>query len=408
LKILVTGTAGFIGYHLAKKLLERGDEVVGLDNINDYYDVNLKYARLAELGIFMPAPSEGKPSLPKEVQTLPSKGADGLPSAENVATHELQVNQGTDGLPSAENATVSQPCEKPINSTKFPLHKFYKANLEDTQTINKIFETENFDAVVNLAAQAGVRYSIENPHAYIQSNVVGFMNILEACRNYSVKNLSYASSSSVYGLNKSQPFKTSDHTDHPVSLYAATKKSNEMMAHTYAHLYGISCIGLRFFTVYGEWGRPDMAPMLFADAILNDRPIKVFNHGNMSRDFTYIGDIVDGIVKVIDNPAKPICHSELDSESNLPADKSTAPYRIYNIGNNSPVQLLDFIKTLEQAIGKEATKNFMNMQDGDVVSTYADVSDLINDFGYKPDTSLEVGIERFVKWYKKFYGEKIK
>lgn len=354
MKILVTGTAGFIGYHLAKKLLERGDEVVGLDNINDYYDVNLKYARLNELGI---------------------------------DKDELK-----------DNVLVS--------SKTYPKHKFIKANLEDSQTINQLFETEKFDAVCNLAAQAGVRYSIENPHAYIQSNVVGFMNILEACRNYDVKNLSYASSSSVYGLNKSQPFKTSDHTDHPVSLYAATKKSNEMMAHTYAHLYNISCIALRFFTVYGEWGRPDMAPMLFADAITNDRPIKVFNHGNMSRDFTYVGDIVDGIIKVIDNPAQPLNpnHYNLTTE-NLPPQVSTAPYRIYNIGNNSPVQLLDFIKTLEKAIGKVATKNFMDMQDGDVVSTYADVSDLINDFGYKPDTSLEVGIERFVKWYKEFYKD---
>ena len=246
MKILVTGTAGFIGYHLAKKLLERGDEVVGLDNINDYYDVNLKYARLNELGI---------------------------------DKDELK-----------DNVLVS--------SKTYPKHKFIKANLEDSQTINQLFETEKFDAVCNLAAQAGVRYSIENPHAYIQSNVVGFMNILEACRNYDVKNLVFASSSSVYGLNKSQPFKTSDHTDHPVSLYAATKKSNELMAHTYSHLYNISTTGLRFFTVYSEWGRPDMAPMLFADAIFNDRPIKVFNHGNMSRDFTYVGDIVDGIIKV--------------------------------------------------------------------------------------------------------------
>ncbi|MCT7468663.1 NAD-dependent epimerase [Aliarcobacter cryaerophilus] len=350
MKILVTGTAGFIGYHLAKKLLERGDVVVGLDNINDYYDVNLKYARLAELGI---------------------------------DKDELKDN----------NLVSSKTCTN---------HKFIKANLEDSQTINKLFETEKFDAVCNLAAQAGVRYSLENPHAYIQSNVVGFMNILEACRNYDVKNLSYASSSSVYGLNKSQPFKTSDHTDHPVSLYAATKKSNEMMAHTYSHLYDISVCGLRFFTVFGEWGRPDMAPILFADAITNDRPIKVFNHGNMSRDFTYVDDIVDGIIKVIDNPAKP---SDKFDTNNPDPSISTAPYRIYNIGNNSPVQLLDFIKILEKAIGKVATKNFMDMQDGDVVSTYADVSDLINDFGYKPDTSLEVGIERFVKWYKKFYGK---
>ncbi len=349
MKILVTGTAGFIGYHLAKKLLERGDEVVGLDNINDYYDVNLKYARLAELGI----------------------------------NEDLLIK------------TI------PVVSSKYPKHKFVKINLEDTQSINNLFETEKFDAVCNLAAQAGVRYSIENPHAYIQSNVVGFLNILEACRNFGVKNLSYASSSSVYGLNKSQPFKTSDHTDHPISLYAATKKSNEMMAHSYSHLYGIQATGLRFFTVYGEWGRPDMAPMLFADAILNDRTIKVFNHGNMSRDFTYIDDIVDGIIKVIDNPAQPWGEASLQ---NLSADRSSAPYRIYNIGNNAPVQLLDFIKTLEKTLGIEAKKNFMDMQDGDVVSTYADVSGLMDDFGYKPDTSLDVGVEKFVKWYKEFFG----
>lgn len=334
MKILVTGTAGFIGYHLAKKLLERGDEVVGLDNINDYYDINLKYARLSELGI--------------------------------------------------EKDLILE--SKLVVSNKFPKHKFIKINLEDTEEVNKLFKIEKFDAVCNLAAQAGVRYSIENPHAYIQSNVVGFMNILEACRNFQVKNLSYASSSSVYGTNTSQPFKTTDKTDTPVSLYAATKKSNELMAHTYSHLYGIQTTGLRFFTVYGPWGRPDMAPMLFTDAILNDRPIKVFNHGNMSRDFTYIDDIVDGVIKVIDNPIH-----------------GTPPFKIYNIGNNSPVQLLDFIKTIETAIGKEAVKNFMPMQDGDVVSTFADVSDLMEDFGYKPDTNLAVGIKEFVTWYKNFY-----
>jgi UDP-glucuronate 4-epimerase len=349
MKVLVTGTAGFVGFHLAKKLLERGDEVVGLDNINDYYDVNLKYARLNELGI----------------------------DQDELKENELQT------------------------SKTYPNHKFIKADLEDRETINKLFETEKFDAVCNLAAQAGVRYSLENPHAYIQSNVVGFMNILEACRHNGVKNLSYASSSSVYGLNKSQPFNTSDHTDHPVSLYAATKKSNEMMAHTYAHLYGLQCTGLRFFTVYGEWGRPDMAPMLFASAISEDRAIKVFNHGNMSRDFTYVGDIVDGIINVIDNPAQ--ASEKFDANSPDPSI-SSASYKVYNIGNNSPMQLLDFIKTLENAMGKEATKNFMDMQDGDVVSTYADVSDLINDFGYKPDTTLEEGINKFVRWYREFYG----
>ncbi|MCT7569950.1 NAD-dependent epimerase [Aliarcobacter butzleri] len=350
MKILVTGTAGFIGYHLARKLLNRGDEVVGLDNINDYYDVNLKYARLNELGI----------------------------SKEEIIENKL------------------------IFSKTYSKHKFVKIDLADTNSIYNLFESEKFDAVCNLAAQAGVRYSIENPHAYIDSNIKGFMNILEACRHNDIKNLSYASSSSVYGLNKSQPFKTSEHTDHPISLYAATKKSNEMMAHTYSHLYNISTTGLRFFTVYGPYGRPDMAPMLFADAILNDKAIKVFNHGNMSRDFTYVSDIVDGIIKVIDNPAKS--SQNFNSENPNP-DISSAPYRIYNIGNNSPVQLLDFIETLEKSIEIEAKKNFLPMQDGDVESTYADVEDLIKDFNYKPNTKLADGIDEFVKWYKKFYGE---
>jgi len=255
--------------------------------------------------------------------------------------------------------------------------------------------------VCHLAAQAGVRYSLENPHTYIQSHVLGFMNILEACRYTRVKNLSFASSSSIYGLNKSQPFKTSDHTDHQISIYAATKKSNEMMAHTYAHLYGISTTGLRFFTVYGPWGRPDMAPMLFADAISHDRAIKVFNHGKMSRDFTYIDDIVEGIVKVIDNPATS--HNDFDPQKPDPS-KSSAPYRIYNIGNNAPLSLMTFIETLEEALGKEAEKNFMDIQDGDVVSTYADVSELMRDFDYKPDTPLTQGVREFVNWYKDFYN----
>ncbi|MCT7626098.1 NAD-dependent epimerase [Aliarcobacter butzleri] len=341
MKILVTGTAGFIGYHLALKLLERGDEVVGLDNINNYYNVNLKYARLTKLGI----------------------------NKEKIEENKL------------------------VASKIYPKHKFIKMDLSNTENIYKLFETEKFDAVCNLAAQAGVRYSLENPHAYIDSNIKGFMNILEACRYNDVKNLCYASSSSVYGLNKSQPFKTTDKTDTPISLYAATKKSNELMAHTYSHLFGISTTGLRFFTVYGPWGRPDMAPMLFTNAILNNKEIKVFNHGNMSRDFTYIDDIVDGIIKVIDNPVK--------TKSNL------APYKIYNIGNNSPIQLLDFIETLEKSIGLEAKKNFLPMQDGDVESTYADVEDLIKDFNYKPNTKLADGIDEFVKWYKSFYGENI-
>ena len=351
MKVLVTGSAGFIGFHLAQKLLERGDEVVGIDNLNDYYDVNLKYARLERLGIDKEALMEG-----------------------------------------GEEAA----------SSKYPgRHRFMAMDLADTEKMMALFEAEKFDAVCNLAAQAGVRYSLENPHAYVQSNVVGFANILEGCRHTGVKNLCFASSSSVYGLNKSQPFKTSDHTDHQVSMYAATKKSNEMMAHTYAHLYGIQTTGLRFFTVYGPWGRPDMAPMLFADAILNDRPINVFNHGRMSRDFTYIDDIVDGVIKVLDKPATP--DANFDPMQPNPAI-SSAPYRIYNIGNNAPVALMAFIETMEKALGKEAKKNFMQMQPGDVESTYADTSALIDEFDYKPYTPLEKGVGEFVKWYKTFYG----
>ena len=346
MKILITGAAGFIGYHLSQVLLSRGDEVVGIDNINDYYDVKLKYARLNEVGI-----SSVK-----------------------------------------ENEKVA--------SEKFEKYRFIKMDIADTEAMYRLFEEEKFDAVCNLAAQAGVRYSLENPHAYIESNVKGFMNVLEGCRKSGVHNLAFASSSSVYGMNTSQPFKTSDHTDHQISIYAATKKANEMMAHTYAHLYGIHATGLRFFTVYGPWGRPDMAPMLFADAILHDRPIKVFNHGKMSRDFTYIDDIVDGIVKVIDKPAT--VDKQFDTSTPNPS-RSTAPYRIYNIGNNAPLSLMTFIETLEDTLGKKAEKNFMEMQDGDVVSTYADVNDLIEEFGYKPDTPLAEGVEEFVKWYKAFY-----
>jgi UDP-glucuronate 4-epimerase len=345
MKILVTGTAGFIGYHLAKKLLERGDHVVGLDNINDYYDVTLKYARLNELGI---------------------------------STH-----------PELDSGSL-------IHSSTYPNHKFIKANLEDAATLNQLFEAEHFDAVCNLAAQAGVRYSLENPHAYIQSNIVGFMNILECCRHNGVKNLSYASSSSVYGLNTEQPFRTTDKTDTPVSLYAATKKSNELMAHTYSHLYGIRTTGLRFFTVYGPWGRPDMSPMLFADAITHNRAIKVFNHGDMSRDFTYIDDIVDGVINVIDGQLNSVIpYHDTESNPNL--------YKVYNIGNNTPVQLLEFIETIEGAFGKTAEKIYMDMQPGDVKSTFADVDDLIRDFDYKPHTPLSVGIEKFALWYRKFY-----
>lgn len=345
MKILVTGMAGFIGFHLSRKLVKEGHIVIGYDNINDYYDVNLKYSRLKELGI----------------------------SKDEIIDNKIAV------------------------SKEYKNCKFMKANLEESSVMNKLFEDEKFDAVCNLAAQAGVRYSIENPHAYIQSNIVGFTNILEACRNFNVKNLSYASSSSVYGLNKEQPFKTTDKTDSPISLYAATKKSNELMAHTYSHLYNIKTTGLRFFTVYGPWGRPDMAPMLFADAILNDRAINVFNNGKMSRDFTYIDDIVEGIVAVI-----------ASTQSTINQEQLTTPYKIYNIGNNSPIELMDFIKNLENSLGKEASKNFLPMQDGDVVSTYADVSELIKDFDYKPNTKLEDGIKEFVKWYYNMYKDKSK
>jgi len=348
MKILVTGTAGFIGFHLTRKLLEEGHIIVGLDNINHYYDVNLKYARLSELGI---------------------------------------------------DKDLIKDNRKIISSISN--YSFIKMDLSDRENMDKLFKEETFDAVCNLAAQAGVRYSIENPHAYIDSNVVGFMNILEGCRHYGIKNLSYASSSSVYGLNTLQPFKTTHPTNHPVSLYAATKKSNEMMAHTYSHLYGIATTGLRFFTVYGPWGRPDMAPILFTEAILNDRAINVFNHGNMSRDFTYVDDIVDGIIKVIHNPAEP--NNDWNGETPQ-ADSSSAPYRIYNIGNNAPVNLMEFISEIETAIGRVAKKNFMEMQDGDVESTYADTSELMNDFKYQPSTPLSKGVKEFVRWYKEFYN----
>ena len=347
MKILVTGTAGFIGFHLANRLLARGDEVVGLDNINDYYDIRVKYGRLKEAGI----------------------------------DEEIEYN-------------------KLIDSNKYPNYKFIKLNLEDKENLDRLFENEKFDAVCNLAAQAGVRYSLTNPMAYMDSNIIGFMNILEACRNYDVKNLSYASSSSVYGLNEKQPFSTHDNVDHPISLYAASKKSNELMAHTYSHLFAIQTTGLRFFTVYGPWGRPDMALFLFTKAIFEDKPIDVFNYGNMQRDFTYIDDIVEGIVRVIDNPAKP---NLAFNPQNPDPSSSSAPYKVYNIGNNAPVKLMDFIEALEEKIGKKAKKNLLPIQPGDVPSTYADVTDLIEDLGYKPQTSIKEGISNFVDWYREFF-----
>ena len=332
-KILVTGAAGFIGSHLSTRLLDRGDEVIGLDNLNDYYDVNLKLDRLKRL-------------------------------------------EGRDGF------------------------RFVKAELSDRNTLERLFTEERFDVVVNLAAQAGVRYSLKNPHAYIDSNIVGFMNILEGCRHHGVKHLVYASSSSVYGANTKMPFSIHHNVDHPVSLYAATKKANELMAHTYSSLYGLPTTGLRFFTVYGPWGRPDMALFLFTKAILEGRPIDVFNHGKMQRDFTYIDDIVEGVVRVTDRIPEP---NPTWSGDRPDPGTSYAPYRIYNIGNNNPVELMTFIETIERCLGKTAEKNLLPIQAGDVPATYADVDDLMNDVGFKPATSIEDGIARFVAWYRDYF-----
>jgi len=353
MKILITGTAGFIGSHLAIKLLQRGDEVVGLDNINDYYDQNVKYGRLQRAGI-----------------------VENLEDGKNIEYNQL------------------------IISSKDKNYKFIKLNLEDKENIDKLFEDEKFDKVINLAAQAGVRYSLTNPSAYISSNIEGFMNILEACRHNNIKGLAYASSSSVYGLNESQPFSTKSNVDHPMSLYAASKKSNELMAHTYSHLYNIPTTGLRFFTVYGPWGRPDMALYLFTKAIIEGKEIDVFNHGNMQRDFTYVDDIVEGIIRVNDNPPKG--NPEWDGMNPDPSS-SPAPYKIYNIGNNNPVKLMDFIEALENKIGCKAKKNMLPIQAGDVPSTYADVSDLIADLDYKPETTIQEGINNFVDWYVDFF-----
>lgn len=333
-KILVTGAAGFIGSHLCLRLLDRGDEVVGLDNLNDYYDVSLKEARLARL-----------------------------------TGHEN--------------------------------FSFVKLDLADRAGIEALFAASGFDKVVNLAAQAGVRYSLENPHAYIDSNIVGFTNILEGCRHHGVKHLAYASSSSVYGANESMPFSVHDNVDHPISLYAASKKANELMAHTYSHLYGLPTTGLRFFTVYGPWGRPDMALFLFTKAILNGDTIDVFNHGKMRRDFTYIDDIVEGVLRVLDHTATG--NSEWDGLNPDPGS-SRAPWKVYNIGNHSPVELMHFIEVLEAALGKKANKRLLPMQPGDVPATAANVDDLMRDVGFKPDTPLEVGIPRFVSWYREYFN----
>ncbi|GBL44257.1 dTDP-glucose 4,6-dehydratase [Sulfuriferula multivorans] len=333
MKILLTGAAGFIGMHTALQLLARGDVVVGVDNLNDYYDVNLKRARLAQL-------------------------------------------------------------------TPHDNFRFIQLDIADRATMETLFATEKFQRVINLAAQPGVRYSLKNPHAYIQSNIVGLTNVLEGCRHNQVEHLVYASSSSVYGANTHMPFSVHDNVDHPVSLYAATKKASEMMAHSYSHLYNLPTTGLRFFTVYGPWGRPDMSPSLFAGAILRGEPIDVFNQGKMQRDFTYIDDIVEGVVRILDRVATPDPHFDTNAPD---PGTSYAPYRVYNIGNHEPVELMTFIETIERAAGRQAVKNFLPMQAGDVVATYADVADLKRDVGFEPSTPLAEGIEKFVAWYRGYY-----
>ncbi len=334
MKILVTGAAGFIGMHTARRLLERGDEVVGLDNLNDYYEVSLKEARLRELA-------------------------------------------------------------------SYPNFRFVKLDVADDAGMAKLFAEEKFTRVVHLAAQAGVRYSLQNPQAYVQSNLTGFTNILEGCRHGGIEHLVYASSSSVYGGNARMPFSEHDNVDHPISLYAATKKANELMAHTYSHLFGLPTSGLRFFTVYGPWGRPDMALFLFTRAIIEGRPIEVFNHGKMRRDFTYVDDIVEGVVRVLDTPAAP--DPNFDPMRPDPA-RSNAPYRVFNIGNHDPVELMVYIETLEAALGKTAQKNFLPLQDGDVPATSADTRELREAVGFAPKTPVSVGIARFVEWYRGYYG----
>ena len=349
MKYLITGVAGFIGFHVCNRLLQDNTdiEIVGIDNLNSYYDVNLKFGRLQELGI----------------------------------DNQVEINK-------YKESSITD---------KF---RFIQMDLSDSDSIKKLFEVEKFDVVVNLAAQAGVRYSIKNPKTYIQSNIDGFLNILEGCRHNGIKHLVYASSSSVYGLNAKVPFSENDSIAHPVSLYAATKKANELMAHSYSHLYQIPSTGLRFFTVYGPWGRPDMSPFLFTDAILNNRSIKIFNNGNMLRDFTYIDDIVDGVISVINQA--PTSSDQWDNINSDPAS-SSAPYRIYNIGNSKPIQLMDFISAIENAIGVESKKEFLPMQQGDVYQTYADTTALQNDLGFMPKTDLNEGVKKTVDWYRSFY-----
>lgn len=347
MKILITGSAGFIGFHVTKKLLERGDLVVGLDNINNYYEVSLKYDRLAETGIFKDKIAYGKK----------------------------------------------------VQSTKHTNYKFIKLNLEDSDGIKQLFDFEKFEKVIHLAGQAGVRYSIENPLAYIQSNIVGFANILECCRKFIIKHLVYASSSSVYGANTKIPFSINDNTDHPLSIYAASKKSNELMAHTYSHLFQLPTTGLRFFTVYGPWGRPDMALLKFTKAIDNGNSIQIFNDGKHKRDFTYIDDIVTGIILIIDKPAK--FDPKWKSQKPTPAS-SNAPWKLYNIGNNDPRELNEYIIIIEKYLGKNAIKEMLPLQPGDLPITYADVSELIEEFQFQPKTSIDEGIRLFIEWYKSY------
>ncbi len=352
-KVLITGMAGFIGFHLTKRLIKEGFSMVGIDNINDYYDINLKYDRLKEIGFDF------------ELIDMLKKGEPKIKTT--------------------------------INSSEIV---FYKKDLEDKVSMDKIFETEEPDYVVNLAAQAGVRYSLKKPYAYLDSNITGFLNILENCRNHNIKHLVFASSSSVYGANKNMPFSVHHNVDHPLSLYAATKKSNELMAHTYAHLYKIPSTGLRFFTVYGPWGRPDMALFKFTKNIIENKPIEVYNFGNMKRDFTYIDDIIEGVYRVMLKIAKP--NNKWKGENPDPAS-SKAPYRLFNIGNNTPVELNYFIELIEKNLGKKAEKNLLPMQKGDVEETYADIDALKDYVGFKPSTPIEEGIKKFIKWYKGYY-----
>jgi len=332
--VLVTGAAGFIGYHLCLRLLKDGCTVTGIDNINPYYDITLKQARLERL-------------------------------------------------------------------TPFDTFSFFKMDIADKEALDKIFQSSKFDVVVNLAAQAGVRYSLDNPQAYVDANIIGFVNLLECCRHNHIRHLVFASSSSVYGANTKMPFSVHHNVDHPVSLYAASKKANELMAHTYSHLFGLACTGLRFFTVYGPWGRPDMALFLFTRAILERKPIKVFNHGKMQRDFTYIDDIIEGVVRILGR--LPEQNPSWNGDNPDPGT-SYARYKIYNIGNNNPVELMEFITVIEKVLGREAKKEFLDLQPGDVIATYADIDDLIKDVGFKPGTSIDTGIRRFVEWFKEYYG----